>query len=175
MRTGEVDGCHGLPSSPASSSISSSSSSSSCVGLTMRSSCFVRVAHSCDGCGESGGCRYELGDTIGRDVGLIYPHGGSSSSYGGESSLIWWEGKGRLSGRQDGVMVAKKCRALKVERHRDKNKVTILGTCVVQVHCRILRGWGWGRCAGCRVRGAGCVRTVRVCVRPGTRFAFAGE
>jgi hypothetical protein len=157
MRTGEVDGSHGLPSSPASSSISSSSSSPSCVGLTMRSSCFIRVAHSCDGCGHcggSGGCRYELADTI--DVELIHLHGGSSSSYGGESSLIWWEGKGRLSGRQDRVMVAKKCRAFKAERHREENMVTILGACAVQVRCRILRGWGWGRCAG-------CVRTVRVC------------
>jgi hypothetical protein len=42
-----------------------------------------------------------------------------------------------LSGRQDRLMVAKKCRAFKAERHRDENEVMILGACVVQV-----RGWG---------------------------------
>jgi hypothetical protein len=29
-------------------------------------------------------------------------------------------------------MVAKKCRAFKAERHRDENKVTILGACAVE-------------------------------------------
>jgi hypothetical protein len=62
-----------------------------------------------------------------------------------------------LSGRQDRMMVVKKCCAFKAERHRDENKVTILGACAIQVHCRVLREWGWGRCAG-------CVRTLRVCV-----------
>jgi hypothetical protein len=47
-----------------------------------------------------------------------------------------------LSGRQDRVMVAKKCGAFKAERHRDENEVVILGACAVQVYCHIIRGWG---------------------------------
>ena len=35
------------------------------------------------------------------DVGLIHLHGESSGLNGSESSLTWWEEKGRLSGRQD--------------------------------------------------------------------------
>jgi hypothetical protein len=50
------------PSLPTSSSISLSSRS--CASSTTRSSCFVRVAHSCDGYGGRGGCKYELVDTI---------------------------------------------------------------------------------------------------------------
>lgn len=46
---------------------------------------FVRVAHSCDDYCGSGGCRYELTDTI--DIGLIHVYGGSSSSNAGEPSL----------------------------------------------------------------------------------------
>jgi hypothetical protein len=87
------------------------------------------------------------------DVGLVHLHGGSS---GGESSLIWWEEKGRLSGRghQDRVTVAKKkCGAFKAERHRDDNEVTILG----RLNSLLCPSWtGTGRCAG-------CVGTLRVC------------
>src|SRR6267154_5121626 len=104
---------------------------SSFVSSTMCSSCLVGVAHSCDGCGGRSGRRYEPADTI--DVGFIHLHGGSSGSNGGGSPLTWWEKKGQLSGHRDRVMVAKKCHAFKAERHRDENKVTILGACIVQV------------------------------------------
>src|SRR6267154_4674941 len=95
-------------------------SSSSFVSSTMYSSCLVGVAHSCGG---SGSCRYEPADTI--DIGIIHLHGGSSRPNGGESSLTWWEEKGQLSGHRDRLMVAKKCRAFKVERDCDGNKMTI--------------------------------------------------
>jgi hypothetical protein len=55
-------------------------------------------------------------------------------------------------------MVVKKCRTFEAERHRDENEVMILGACAVQVHCRVLRGWGWGRMCGVR----GDVESLRV-------------
>jgi hypothetical protein len=61
---------------------------------------------------------YELADTI--DVGLVRLHGGSSDSNGGGSSLTWLEEKGQLIGRQDRMMVVKKCRAFKAETPRQK-------------------------------------------------------
>jgi hypothetical protein len=53
--------------------------------FSLRPSCSVRVSHGCDGCGGRGGCKYELADHDTIDVRLVHPHGGSSSSNGGES------------------------------------------------------------------------------------------
>ena len=56
---------------------------SSCISLGMRSSCFVSVAHSCDGCGGSGASRYKLADTLDGRTRI--------GSNGGGSSPTWWE------------------------------------------------------------------------------------
>ena len=94
---------------------------------------------------------------------------GSSDPNAGDSSLTWWEEKGRLSGRRDRVtVVKKKCRAFKADRHPDEHEVMFLGARAVQVSLPRFSLMGMGTMCGVG-------RDVLESGRPGTRIALAGS